>query len=397
MNKVTQWIGRQLSSALISRFRDANLTICTPDGVVHSLGHENHEGFDPIRINDWSFFWDLLMGHDLGLAKSYLEKKWEHGNLPVLFRQLAHQADQISSVKSITLAPEKLYSKYIQRLRSSNSMWRASRNISAHYDMSNEFFENILDSSMTYSCGIFENENNSLRQAQEQKLDVLFYNSGLEVGQRILDIGCGWGGLITRASQLHGVHATGVTLSEQQYNYSCSKNAQDDLVASQEILFQDYRTISGEFDHIFSVEMLEAVGFKGIYQFFEKCALLLKKGGTIQIQVIIVPDERYESYRRNCDFIQKYIFPGGELPSLGVIEDAANKFGFSLNRSQSIGEDYVITLQKWRERLHINAEKIFKLGFSQRDFRRFDYYFSYCEGAFEAGHIDNFQLSYVKE
>ena len=397
MNKVTQWIGRQLSSALISRFRDANLTICTPDGVVHSLGHENHEGFDPIRINDWSFFWDLLMGHDLGLAKSYLEKKWEHGNLPVLFRQLAHQADQISSVKSITLAPEKLYSKYFQRLRSSNSMWWASRNISAHYDMSNEFFENILDSSMTYSCGIFENENNSLRQAQEQKLDVLFYNSGLEVGQRILDIGCGWGGLITRASQLHGVHATGVTLSEQQYNYSCSKNAQDDLVASQEILFQDYRTISGEFDHIFSVEMLEAVGFKGIYQFFEKCALLLKKGGTIQIQVIIVPDERYESYRRNCDFIQKYIFPGGELPSLGVIEDAANKFGFSLNRSQSIAEDYVITLQKWRERLHINAEKIFKLGFSQRDFRRFDYYFSYCEGAFEAGHIDNFQLSYVKE
>ena len=397
MNKVTQWIGRQLSSALISRFRDANLTICTPDGVVHSLGHENHEGFDPIRINDWSFFWDLLMGHDLGLAKSYLEKKWEHGNLPVLFRQLAHQADQISSVKSITLAPEKLYSKYFQRLRSSNSMWWASRNISAHYDMSNEFFENILDSSMTYSCGIFENKNNSLRQAQEQKLDVLFYNSGLEVGQRILDIGCGWGGLITRASQLHGVHATGVTLSEQQYNYSCSKNAQDDLVASQEILFQDYRTISGEFDHIFSVEMLEAVGFKGIYQFFEKCALLLKKGGTIQIQVIIVPDERYESYRRNCDFIQKYIFPGGELPSLGVIEDAANKFGFSLNRSQSIGEDYVITLQKWRERLHINAEKIFKLGFSQRDFRRFDYYFSYCEGAFEAGHIDNFQLSYVKE
>ena len=302
MSKVTQWIGRQLSSALISRFRDANLTICTPDGVVHSLGHENHEGFDPIRINDWSFFWDLLMGHDLGLAKSYLEKKWEHGNLPVLFRQLAHQADQISSVKSITLAPEKLYSKYFQRLRSSNSMWWASRNISAHYDMSNEFFENILDSSMTYSCGIFENENNSLRQAQEQKLDVLFYNSGLEVGQRILDIGCGWGGLITRASQLHGVHATGVTLSEQQYNYSCSKNAQDDLVASQEILFQDYRTISGEFDHIFSVEMLEAVGFKGIYQFFEKCALLLKKGGTIQIQVIIVPDERYESYRRNCDF-----------------------------------------------------------------------------------------------
>ena len=397
MNKVTQWIGRQLSSALISRFRDANLTICTPDGVVHSLGHENHEGFDPIRINDWSFFWDLLMGHDLGLAKSYLEKKWEHGNLPVLFRQLAHQADQISSVKSITLAPEKLYSKYFQRLRSSNSMWWASRNISAHYDMSNEFFENILDSTMTYSCGIFENENNSLRQAQEQKLDVLFYNSGLEVGQRILDIGCGWGGLITRASQLHGVHATGVTLSEQQYNYFCSKNTQDDLGASQEILFQDYRTISGEFDHIFSVEMLEAVGFKGIYQFFEKCALLLKKGGTIQIQVIIVPDERYESYRRNCDFIQKYIFPGGELPSLGVIEDAANKFGFSLNRSQSIGEDYVITLQKWRERLHINAEKIFKLGFSQRDFRRFDYYFSYCEGAFEAGHIDNFQLSYVKE
>ena len=397
MNKVTQWIGRQLSSALISRFRDANLTICTPDGVVHSLGHENHEGFDPIRINDWSFFWDLLMGHDLGLAKSYLEKKWEHGNLPVLFRQLAHQADQISSVKSITLAPEKLYSKYFQRLRSSNSMWWASRNISAHYDMSNEFFENILDSSMTYSCGIFENKNNSLRQAQEQKLDVLFYNSGLEVGQRILDIGCGWGGLITRASQLHGVHATGVTLSEQQYNYFCSKNTQDDLGASQEILFQDYRTISGEFDHIFSVEMLEAVGFKGIYQFFEKCAFLLKKGGTIQIQVIIVPDERYESYRRNCDFIQKYIFPGGELPSLGVIEDAANKFGFFLNRSQSIGEDYVITLQKWRERLHINAEKIFKLGFSQRDFRRFDYYFSYCEGAFEAGHIDNFQLSYVKE
>ena len=159
MNKVTQWIGRQLSSALISRFRDANLTICTPDGVVHSLGHENHQGFDPIRINDWSFFWDLLMGHDLGLAKSYLEKKWEHGNLPVLFMQLAHQADQISSVKSITLAPEKLYSKYFQRLRSSNSMWWASRNISAHYDMSNEFFENILDSSMTYSCGIFENEN----------------------------------------------------------------------------------------------------------------------------------------------------------------------------------------------------------------------------------------------
>lgn len=397
MSKITQWIGRQISSILISRFQDANLLIHTPDGSTHFLGQSNNGVIDPIKIRDWSFFWDLLMGHDLGLAKSYMEKKWEHGNLPDLFRKLARQADEMSSVKSITLAPEKLYSKYFQRLRSSNSMWWASRNISAHYDMSNEFFQNILDSSMTYSCGIFENENCSLKQAQEKKLDVLFHNSGLEVGQRILDIGCGWGGLITRASQLHGVHATGVTLSEQQYNYSCSLNSENGLAESQEILFQDYRTISGEFDHIFSVEMLEAVGFKGIYQFFEKCSSLLKKGGTIQIQVIIVPDERYDSYRRNCDFIQKYIFPGGELPSLGVIDDAANKFGFSLNRSKSIGEDYVVTLQRWRERLHANAETISNLGFSEKDFRRFDYYFSYCEGAFEAGHIDNFQLSYLKE
>lgn len=395
MIPINRALGRLVYKPVIRRLSGFNVDVITPDGKFHNLNkHSSNEV--TIQIKDWSFFWDVLLGFDLGFAGSYLGGKWNCDKLTELFNELSSSKATAGVNKFVQWMPSKLIARIVQRVRSSNSLWWAPRNIRKHYDISNHFFANFLDKSMTYSCGVFESTQDTLEDAQERKLAGLLQKRDLKRQDHILDIGCGWGSLITKAAIDYGCKCTGVTLSKNQYEYCDALIKSLNLQNNVEILLCDYRTINGSFDHIFAIEILEAVGHGGIDVFFRKCNELLPTKGTLDIQVINVPDDRYESYRKNCDFIQKYIFPGGLLPSLAVVEQSAHTNGFSTSAISSIGKHYVPTLEGWKRNLKLNWSKIQQSGFNLKDYRRFDYYFSYCSGAFNTGHIDNHQLSFIK-
>ena len=396
MIEVTESLGKKLSPLILSRFKGIGVLIETPDGAVHRL--ENHEldNSQTITIKKWSFFYDLLVGYDLGFAESYINEKWECTNLASLFKHLSKSSPDNSISRLSKYLPKKIKSRISQQIRSSNTLKWAKRNIEEHYDLSNEFFSSFLDPSMTYSSAIFNTNDENLSVAQNRKLETLLGNSEISENDKILDIGCGWGSLMLKAASDYNCEVSGVTLSKNQYKYA-SKLLQDhNLTDKTEIMLMDYRKIESKFDHIFSVEMLEAVGHKGINEFFKKCAQILNKNGTIQVQVITIPDEHYDSYRKNCDFIQKYIFPGGMLPSLGILQKSAQENGFEILKTRSLGSDYVKTLRAWRNNLYSNRKDWKDIGFDNSDYRKFEYYFSYCEGGFDSGHIDNFQISFKR-
>ena len=396
MIEVTESLGKKLSPLILSRFKGIGVLIETPDGAVHRL--ENHEldNSQTITIKKWSFFYDLLVGYDLGFAESYINEKWECTNLASLFKHLSKSSPDNSISRLTKYLPKKIKSRISQQIRSSNTLKWAKRNIEEHYDLSNEFFSSFLDPSMTYSSAIFNTNDENLSVAQNRKLETLLGNSEISENDKILDIGCGWGSLMLKAASDYNCEVSGVTLSKNQYKYA-SKLLQDhNLTDKTEIMLMDYRKIESKFDHIFSVEMLEAVGHKGINDFFKKCAQILNKNGTIQVQVITIPDEHYDSYRKNCDFIQKYIFPGGMLPSLGILQKSAQENGFEILKTRSLGSDYVKTLRAWRNNLYSNRKDWKDIGFDNSDYRKFEYYFSYCEGGFDSGHIDNFQISFKR-
>ena len=387
------FIGKLVARTVIKRLEALGLTVITPDHSTHDPCKQSKPTPLSFNVYDWSFFTDLMLGKDIGLAKSYIEGKWNHPDLTVLFDHLATQNHNSRSFFDL-FAVNKHIAKVVQNIRSRNSIWWASRNIRSHYDFGNEFFSQFLDESMTYSCGIFSNPETTLIEAQQTKIDRLIKKANLKEGDHILDIGCGWGALIQRAANIPGVKATGITLSREQYSHTKNSIVNNQLSKNADVRLLDYRSLKGKFNHIFSVEMLEAVGHKGLIRFFEQCAALLDRNGTIQIQVIAVPDERYAEYRKNCDFIQKYIFPGGLLPSLATLNSAASHNGFRLDNTEAIGDHYATTLRHWKLRMEKNHNEILKLGYSDKTFRRFEYYFSYCEGAFLAEHIQNYQLTY---
>ena len=396
MIEVTESLGKKLSPLILSRFKGIGVLIETPDGAVHRL--ENHEldNSQTITIKKWGFFYDLLVGYDLGFAESYINEKWECTNLASLFKHLSKSSPDNSISRLSKYLPKKIKSRISQQIRSSNTLKWAKRNIEEHYDLSNEFFSSFLDPSMTYSSAIFNTNDENLSVAQNRKLETLLGNSEISENDKILDIGCGWGSLMLKAASDYNCEVSGVTLSKNQYKYA-SKLLQDhNLTDKTEIMLMDYRKIESKFDHIFSVEMLEAVGHKGINDFFKKCAQILNKNGTIQVQVITIPDEHYDSYRKNCDFIQKYIFPGGMLPSLGILQKSAQENGFEILKTRSLGSDYVKTLRAWRNNLYSNRKDWKDIGFDNSDYRKFEYYFSYCEGGFDSGHIDNYQISFKR-
>ena len=391
MKRSHQHIGRLFSPLLIQKLNKTGVQVSLP-GQNTAISSDS----PAIHVTDWSFFVDVLMGYDLGFAESYLKGKWHSADLTSLFTMLNQDTGKEASFKVGNLSPVKMWGRFIQTIRSSNSLYWASRNIKSHYDFSNEFFSSFLDSTMTYSAGIFESTSDTLQDAQVRKLDRMLSRGAIKQSDHILDIGCGWGSLLTRAASSFGCSATGVTLSENQFSHC--KDLVHDLGLSKKIAVQliDYRKMTGLFDHIFAVEMLEAVGHKGLQEFFSHCNRLLKPDGTIQLQVIIVPDHRYDSYRKNCDFIQKYIFPGGLLLSKDVIYKTADKYGFSVKETHSIGSHYVHTLQRWAANLESVWSHLREQGFSERNLRRFEYYFNYCESAFASGYIDDIQLSLEK-
>jgi cyclopropane-fatty-acyl-phospholipid synthase len=396
MDSLMNLAGHAMSKPIIKSFAQSGISIITPDGKTYDLNRGKKNDVEPIVIKDWRFFWDLVSGYDLGFAEGYLNGTWDHDNLPKLFQHLSTQPSHGLANSIGVYAPAKIAARITQYIKSKNSLKRAKKNISDHYDLSNDFFQGFLDNSMTYSCAVFEDNQTSLHVAQQTKINRLINAANTRPGQSILDIGCGWGSLALNAATIHSLNVSAVTLSKNQFESFNERIKENDLQTVIDLKHKDYRVIEGKFDHIFSVEMLEAVGHNGVDTFFKKCSTLLDSGGSLQIQVIVVPDDRYDTYRKNCDYIQKYIFPGGLLLSQKILNDSANKHSFEIYRSEKIGHHYSKTLAIWREKLKSNWPKIEQLGFEERDFRKFFYYFSYCEGAFRSEHINTLQISYRK-
>ena len=288
----------------------------------------------------------------------------------------------------------------IHRLRS-NKKGQSRRNIAAHYDLGNDFFSLFLDASMTYSCAVFPDSSSSLEEASTNKLDLICRKLALSPSDELLEIGTGWGSFAIHAAKHYGCRITTTTISREQYNHVTAAIERAGLSHQINVLNIDYRdlpkVLNQQFDKLVSIEMIEAVGQQFLNQYFETCERLVKPGGLMLLQSIVIADELYSSYRRSVDFIQRYIFPGGFLPSVGNIRQRLNDVTeFQVTDFHDITDHYPRTLQLWQSRFRSNWRQLESRGYSTRLLRLWDYYFSYCEGGFLERTIGDVQLVLTK-
>jgi cyclopropane-fatty-acyl-phospholipid synthase len=281
----------------------------------------------------------------------------------------------------------------LQRLRDANTLRGSRRNIGRHYDLSNDLYRVFLDESMTYSCGVFTSPTDTLEEAQRAKLDGICRRLGLQRGQHVLEIGSGWGSFAMHAAQHYGCRVTSITLSAEQQRLATERIAAAGLSDLVDIQFRDYRKMTGLFDHIISIEMLEAVGYEYFATFFRACDRLLKQHGRMFLQTITVPDQRFDSYRREFDWIRKYIFPGGCLASVAAVNETLKRHTtLQMEWMREIGTHYAPTLRHWRERFFAKLPEVRRLGFDDRFIRMWEFYLASCEAGFATRYIGDVQM-----
>ena len=344
-----------------------------------------------IEVVSPRFYRRALLGGDLGFAESYAKSEWFTDNLTNLISILILNKEKLSGLNIGWNFMTKIFAR-IGHWRRRNTLSGSKRNIQEHYDLSNEMFMTFLDETMTYSCGFFENENDSLYQSQINKIDKILDKVNLEAGDHLLEIGSGWGALAKRAVDRTGCKVTTITLSERQYTYVKKLIKEENLEYNINIELMDFRKMEGAYDKIVSVEMIEAIGFDLFNPYFAKIESLMKPGGRAAIQAITYPDENYDIYRKGCDFIQKFIFPGSLLPSVAAMKDSVRLTEMEVEDLERIGPHYATTLNLWNKNFNGNIEDIKKLGFDQYFINLWNYYFSYCEAGFANGTIDDVQL-----
>ncbi|MGD2074421.1 MAG: cyclopropane-fatty-acyl-phospholipid synthase family protein [Gammaproteobacteria bacterium] len=337
----------------------------------------------------------LLRGA-VGFAESYMAGDWDSPQLVRLLGLLAQNQHQLSG--AIRLAPGLWLDRLRHRLRA-NSRRGSRRNVRAHYDLSNDFYRLWLDPSMTYSCAVFEDPATGaaaeLPRAQQRKYAQILGLTQARTGERILEIGCGWGGFAHAAAE-RGVNVTGITLSPAQLAYAQARLAGTALPGQVELRLQDYRDIQGRFDHIVSIEMLEAVGEAYWPEYFATLARSLRPGGRAVLQVIVIDDARLERYRRQPDFIQMHVFPGGMLPSRQRLKQLAAAVGLCWQLDRSLGLHYARTCALWDQDVTRHEQHIRSLGFDDAFLRRWHYYLRYCQAGFELGMIDVLHIALRK-
>jgi len=369
---------------LLSCLEYGRITVRMPSGLrlEHQTGKPGPEAV--LVLHRWRALRRLLTGGDIAFAEAYMDGDWTSPDLPALLELAAVNISQIQDTIAGFL-PVRLFNR-LQHLVSANTRKGSRRNIAFHYDLGNDFYRQWLDPSMTYSSALYLSAGDTRDQAQENKLRRIAELVRLS-GGNILDIGCGWGTLAARLAR-EASNVKGITLSTEQLAYGRDLVRREDADNRVELELQDYRDCQGSFDRIVSIEMLEAVGERYWPAYFDKLRQLLKADGRAVLQVITIDESRFESYRRGADFIQRYIFPGGMLPTKALIAEHARKAGMELVSSEFFGRSYALTLAEWRRRFRCNWAAIHELGFDQRFLRLWEYYLSYCEAGFNAGSLD---------
>ena len=390
-------LSQKVVLSMIARFNHSAMRLYLPDGSTILAGEPTPETpVAELQIHRHRFFRRILFNGEIGFGEGYMEGDWSSPDLPRVISALIDNLENIpgfsgSKIKSAGFHLLRAFNRFAH-WRRRNTPKNSRRNISEHYDLSNDFYGLWLDETMTYSSAWFDGEQ-SLKSAQENKYHRLCQKMGLQPGMQVLEIGCGWGGFSIHAARQFGVQMTAITISRAQYEKARERVEAENLSHAVKVLLCDYRDVKGQFDAIASIEMLEAVGHKFLNTFFEKCHHLLKPTGRVGLQVIICPDSRYESMRRSVDWIKKYIFPGGQLPSVKALVDSVHATGdLYLQHLDSFGLHYARTLQLWRERFNRQQEAVMDLGFDEVFMRKWNYYLAYCEAAFASRNINVSQM-----
>ena len=339
-----------------------------------------------IKINSWKLVPRLLLSGDMGLAESFLSGEWETSNLT----QLMLLGDINERALGNAVTPSKFINliEKLRHQRRDNSKRGSRRNIAAHYDLGNEFYSHWLDNSMSYSSALFTDFGEELEVGQNRKYQRLAKALKLKEGDQVLEIGCGWGGFAEIAAKEYKCNVVGITLSNEQAKFAQRRMQENQLSNLVDIRIEDYRDVQGSFDKIVSIEMFEAVGEEHWRNYFETIKTRLKPGGLAGIQSITIANEFFETYKRRPDFIQKYIFPGGILPSEDKLNNAVSSAGLKILDDYYFGKSYAETLRRWQSTFEQKWDDIKNLGFDEKFQKMWRYYLSYCEAGFETGHIN---------
>ncbi|KAB1115122.1 class I SAM-dependent methyltransferase [Neorhizobium galegae] len=378
--------GGRLVARLIRDIRCGLLTIVLPSGaVVKTAGPE--AGPDAtIVIKRWRMLRRLVTAGDIGFAGAFIDGDWTTPDLAAVIRLAARNGDALSPAINGNVLMRLV--NRVGHLLNANTKKGSRRNIEAHYDLGNDFYKEWLDSKMLYSSAIFDETTPSLETAQQKRLDVIREKLALEGGESVLEIGCGWGALAVELATRANANVVGLTLSPSQLLWAKDAVMAGGKEAQVDLRLQDYRDIEGQFDRIVSIEMFEAVGEAYWPSYFDVLKRCLKDDGRAVLQIISIEEKRFEAYRGSIDFIQKYIFPGGFVPSDSALERAVSAAGLKLTGIEHFGQSYSRTLREWRSRFHAHWPAIAAQGFDGRFRRLWHYYLCYCEAGFEEGCIN---------
>lgn len=377
------------------------LHLTLSDGEQITIGNGEGNIAASIRLNSDDFFKRIVLFGDIGFGEAYVDGLWDTDNIANVIKWALLNVENTpgSSGSKIRNAAFNLlqYANKLAHFARANTPEGSRKNISEHYDLNNDFFASFLDPTMTYSSAYFYRDGMSLQEGQLAKYDRLCRQLHLKPADHVLEIGSGWGGNAIYMAQNYGCRVTSITISKEQHRLAVERVKAAGLSDRVNIEIQDYRELSGQFDKIVSVEMLEAVGHKFLDGYFKKCHELLKKNGILALQVITSPDSRYYELRKGVDWIQKHIFPGSLLPSVAAINGAVNRTGdLTLVDLKDLGLDYAKTLKLWCDSFNNSLARVKLLGFDDRFIRKWNYYLCYCEAAFAMRNINVMQLVYAR-
>lgn len=391
----------KLGDKYLRGIKEGTLDVSFSDGTKKTYGNGQLPKAE-LMIENSRFFKRMALYGDIGFAESYMDGDFETSDLTALItlalinsKTLATKSEDKTSSRFVNLMPQLNKIKHWMR---KNSKTQSQKNISEHYDLSNDFFELMLDETMMYSSAVFEKPEESLHEAQKRKISLLADKLRIKPGAKVLEIGSGWGAMAIHLAKEKQCSVTTVTLSKEQ-KALCEKRFIEEEVEKQvEVLLKDYRDLDGTFDAIIAVEMFEAVGKEYFDIFFKKCEALLKPSGVLVMQIITMPDQRYAAYSKGTDFIQKYIFPGGHLPSVGkILESTSTHTRLNLLHMEEFTEDYAKTLRLWHETFMHKLDDVKKLGFDDYFIRMWKMYLSYCEAAFITRNINLVQVTFTRD
>jgi cyclopropane-fatty-acyl-phospholipid synthase len=383
----------QLGAALLSRVRGGSLLL-VEGGRSRRLGSE--EPVATVEVHSRRLWPLLMLRGSIGLAESYAQGLWDSPDLARVIALAARNTGRLDAARR-ALAPALRPFQYARSLVQANTRVRSRHDIAAHYDLGNELFEAMLDPTMMYSCAIFERPETSLEEASLAKLERICEQLDLREHHRVLEIGTGWGGFALHAARTRGCHITTTTISREQYRHAREQAAIHGLSQRVQVIGQDYRDLSGTYDRLVSIEMIEAVGWRHFGRFFAKCSELLSPDGAMLLQAITIDDDAYEVEKAAKSFINTYIFPNGCLPSLRVIkQNVARRTDMRILDAEEIGMHYVQTLRGWSKRFTENTERLAALGYDRRFRRLWTLYLAYCEAGFAERRISDWQLMLAK-